>query len=115
MTTAYFGELSESRKCLWDNRENNPYEVLQEPIELTRKSSNLLTDGKKYFTEQIQIDWGSFAWKSTAEAILNYLDICKSKQCSWLIEDDEKLIETVREYISKRGNVEYRIVFIELY
>ena len=115
MTTAFFGELSEKRKCIWDNKENNPYEVLHEPIELNCRGNNLLIDGKKFFTEQIQIDWGSFAWKSTPEAVLSYLELYKAKECSWLIEDDENLIERVKEQINQRGNVKYGIVFIELY
>lgn len=83
--------------------------------ELKRKSNSLLISGQQYFTEQIQIDWGSFAWKTTPEAILRYLVSYKSKECSWLIEDDEDLIERERKYINQRGDVEYGIVFIELY
>ena len=74
MTTAYFGELSEQRKIKWDNGETNPYEVLQDAIEISRKSSNLISYGSKFFHDQIKIDWGSYAWRCSSNEIILFLE-----------------------------------------
>lgn len=72
MYRIYYGELSEARKEKWDNEEDNPYAVLT----WTKKiSSNdwigFLANARKYLREEIQIDWGSFAWKATGNELMN--------------------------------------------
>ena len=110
--SAYFGELSEDRKKNWKNKDTNPYDVLSAPISLERKGHKLLDVGSDYFRDKIQIDWGSFAWKCTTEEIMAFLDEHK-ETLSWLIENDQQLVKSVKDYISEHGNTEYGVVFVE--
>lgn len=112
MCSAFFGELSEERKIDWHHNDKNPYAVLNDPVLLENKGHKLLDEGNKYFRDRIQIDWGSFAWKCTREEILKFLDEHR-ETLPWLVKDDEQIIETVRLYISERGNVLYGVVFTE--
>ena len=112
MCSAYFGELCDKRKSKWDNGDTNPYEVLDKPISLDGKGHDLLDAGNRYFHEQVQIDWGSFAWKCSAEEIIRFLTDYK-ETLSWLVENDEKMIEEVKSYIKERENVEFGVVFVE--
>lgn len=110
--TAYFGELNESRKKNWKNDDKNPYAVINMPIILERKGNALLIDGDRYFHDKIQIDWGSFGWKCTSQEIIKFL-VDHKTTLPWQIKEDERIIETVRNYISERGDVSYGVVFVE--
>ena len=112
MCKAYFGALSEERKANWDNKDSDPYKVLNSPIELYGKGHILLSSGSDYFHDRISIDWGSDAWKCTADEIIEFLEDHK-ETLSWLIEDDIRLIKEIKEYVKKRGNIVYGVVFIE--
>ena len=112
MCNAYFGELSDARKREWQYEDNNPYAVLKTSIELARKGHDLLNCGQKYFSERIQIDWGSFAWKSTEKQILKFLEDHQSN-LPWLVKDDAEMIEQVKRYIKEHGDIRYGVVFIE--
>lgn len=112
--TAYFGELSEERKANWNYEDSNPYKALEEPIFLEAKAHALLYEGSKYFSEQIQIDWGSFAWKCTPEEVYKFLNDSRTN-LSWLISQEDAMLEQVKAYIDERGNTDYGIVFIEVY
>lgn len=110
--SAFFGELSEERKADWCHNDENPYTVLVSPISLERKGHKLLDVGNKYFRDRIQIDWGSFAWKCTPEEILKFLNDYK-ETLPWLVVYDEHMIESVKTYISERGDMLYGVVFVE--
>lgn len=112
--SAFFGELSEARKKEWNNKDSNPYEVLFSPISLERMAHKLLYDGDKYFSNKIQVDWGSFAWKCTPEEIYGFLFENRNDR-SWTIDVDEQMVDAVKNYIVARGDVPYGVVFIELY
>ena len=112
--SAYFGEISEQRKNEWNCQDDNPYGVLQDSIQLHRKGHNLWNVGDKYFNNRIQVDWGSYAWKSTSEEIIDFLKGTRTS-LSWLVEDDEQQIRQVRDYIKNHGNTQYGIVFVEDY
>ena len=112
MCSAYFGELCDVRKVNWEHDDTNPYGVLVSPISLENKGHELLNDGSKYFHDRIQIDLGSFAWKCSPEEMLQFLNDYK-ETLSWLVEDDEKMIESVRMYIAEKGNTAYGVVFVE--
>ena len=110
--SAYFGELSETRKQKWEQGNTNPYEVLVSPIRLERKGHDLLSVGSKYFREKIKLDWGSFAWKCSPDEMYRFLDEHKTT-LPWLVKSDEELCTKVRDYVLQRGNTEYGIVFVE--
>lgn len=95
----YYGEISKTRKENWDNGETNPYAVL----EWTKNISiydwvAFLGTARKYFADEIQIDWGSFAWKAKMQDILN------------LKRDLYANVEGEKEL---KADTEYGVVFIE--
>lgn len=110
--SVYFGSLNQKRKLQWNITESNPFDVLDSPIKLDGKGHELLQSGAKYFTDQIQIDWGSYSWKCIPDDIYRFLEDHKST-LPWLIKSEEELIQTVQTYISERPNDEFGIVFIE--
>ena len=109
---AYFGELSEKRKHNWNCADDNPYDVLKNPIKLTRKGHDLWEKGQKYFKERIQIDWGSYAWKCSEEQIVVFLEQTMT-EFPWLKEGEKKEIENIKQYIKEHGDTQYGIVFVE--
>ena len=114
MCSAYFGELSEGRKAVWDNGDDHPHKVLASSIQLNGKGHEIWSKGSNYFHDKIQIDWGSFAWECSANEILKFLNDSKST-LPWLEKDDLKLIRNVKNYISERPNCDFGVVFIEEY
>ena len=112
LCSAYFGKLSEERKKNWNNGDENPYAVLELPIELEGRGHDLWGYDGIFFSEKIQIDWGSFAWKCTQEEILRFLKETESG-LSWQKETEEKMIRNVKEYMKMHGDTEYGVVFIE--
>lgn len=112
LCSAYFGAICESRRQNWEMGEDNPYKVLEDAIRLERKGHDLLSNGSRYFHDQIQVDWGSFAWKCTPEEVLRFLEDYKI-DLEWLIEKEEEIIERVKQYIAERENAEFGVVFIE--
>lgn len=110
--SAYFGELSEERKNDWKCEDDNPYNVLQNPVNLGRKAYDLWYSSKKYFEEQIQIDWASYAWKCTEAQIVSFFEETMTT-LPWLVEDEKEILENVGQYIKNHGNTEYGVVFIE--
>ena len=114
MCSAFFGMLSEKRKQNWDNKDTQPYDVLDKPICLERKGHDLLNKGEEYFTDRIKIDWGSFAWKCTPEQIIQFL-ISHKSTLPWLVESEEETINKVKSYIEIYGDTEYGVVFVEEY
>lgn len=112
MCSAYFGELCEKRKENWNCGGENPYEILIFPITLDRKGHKLLSLGDVYFHDRINIDWGSFAWKCNSKEIISFLEDNKDT-LPWLLKDEEQMIESIKRYISERGEVAYGVVFVE--
>lgn len=99
MYSVYYGEISKERKEKWDNGEENPYNVLMWRKQISGCSGqHFIYIARRLFKDEIQIDWGSFAWKAMKE------DIFKLKE-EWNAEfDDEKIL---------KEDIEYGVVFIE--
>lgn len=99
MYRIFYGELSEARKKKWDNGEDNSLDVLAWTKEIDCMDwLAFLQSGKKYFKDELQIDWGSYAWKTDKDGILAMKRGLRAK-----VEDVKNLKE----------NVEYGVVFIE--
>lgn len=95
----YYGEISESRKENWDNGEENPYDVLVSNKKISGYDwMSFFAIASTYLKEEIQIDWGSFAWKGCKSDILKLKKDWHAK-----LEDETFLKE----------DVEYGVVFIE--
>ncbi len=107
---AYFGKLSGVEEIA----NEHPLIMLKDPIELVGKGWALLDNASNYFFEEKKIDWGSFLWKCSVEQVLKFLYDSKSN-LEWLMERDEKNIQNVKRYCEKNGNIQYGILFIEIY
>ena len=70
MINTYFGVLSDERKICWDNGDKNPYAVLKNEILVSDLFLNDLSD---CFHDEIWIDWGSNASRTTGKEILDKL------------------------------------------
>ena len=101
MYEIFYGEISEKRKELWDNGDDNPFKILE-----WRKELRILDFisffhlTKRYLKDEIKIDWGSFAWKGSKEEILRLV-----REVHGELEDESVL----------QDGVEYGVVFIEMY
>ena len=98
----FFGEISDERKLNWDNGEEDPFNVLKKNYRVEWGDVQFLSDGDVYFHEQIQVDWGSYAWKCSKAEFVDYLkmrELKVSKELDWdsLPEDGQ-----------------YGVVFIEM-
>jgi len=96
----YYGELSQKRKDDWDNGEENPFSVLEKKRRIKCMDwVAFLGAARKCFYDEVQIDWGSFAWKAKKK------DLLKIKEAMCVEIEDENELE---------DNKEYGLVFIEM-
>ena len=60
MSSIFYGEIKEERLNSWSENEN-PYDILKENNRINSLSGwDFLEVAKKLFTEEVQVDWGSF-------------------------------------------------------
>ena len=79
VTRVIFGNIGKERQEVWDNKEDNPYGVVDTIYEVPEAYTEILTYGKSHFSEPIDIDWGSCAWKCTYDEFVAYLKEYKFK------------------------------------
>ena len=58
------GEISDDRNQKWDNGETDPYTVINKTMFSGQCTISTLQEAGKYFYDEIQVDWGCFAWKA---------------------------------------------------
>ena len=69
MSSIFYGEIKEERLNSWSENEN-PYDILKENNRINSLSGwDFLEVAKKLFTEEVQVDWGSFAYKCTKDQL----------------------------------------------
>lgn len=69
MSSIFYGEIKEERLNSWSENEN-PYDILKENDRINRLSGwDFLEVTKKLFTDEVQVDWGSFAYKCTKDQL----------------------------------------------
>ena len=69
MSSIFYGEIKEERLNSWSENEN-PYDILKENNRINSLSGwDFLEVAKKLFTDEVQVDWGSFAYKFTKEQL----------------------------------------------
>lgn len=98
MSSIFYGEIKEDKLQTWsENR--NPYDILVENNRVERLGGwDFLFIAKELFTDEVQIDWGSFAYK------------CTRKQLQKLISEMKCVIPKIQELDPDKV---YGIVFIE--
>jgi len=98
--SVYYGEISDERKEKWDIEEDNPYKVLKDDNKISCYDwMQFLAVARKSLTDEIQIDWGSFAWKGDKFSIGNMVDQLSGGK--------------IEGYSKMKPSVEYGVVFIE--
>lgn len=75
-----------------------------EPILLEHKGYKLLDVGSTYFRDKIKIDWGSFAWKCTAEEIMKFLEH-HQETLIWLIGRDQAMMNWTSKRAIQKENI----------
>ena len=77
-------------------------------------AQKVLDRGSDYFSEEIKLDWGSFAWRCSAEQIKAFLHDFKTT-LPWLVESEEAMIRSVETYIEEHPEAKFGVVFVEEY
>ncbi len=98
VTRVIFGAISQDHRENW-NKGDNPYAVVDKIYEVPEAYTEILEYAKDHFSEPIDIDWGSCAWKCTYNEFVAYLNNFKFK------------VPVIIENIDKDKT--YGIVFIE--
>lgn len=75
MTSLYYGEIKPERLKTWfDN--HDPYDILVERIEISPKLHFQLNYANQMCSDEVKVDWGSFAYKCSKEQLLKLSEKC---------------------------------------
>ena len=97
MSSIFYGEIKEDKLKTWfENR--NPYDILVENNRVERLGGwDFLFIAKDLFTDEVQVEWGSFAYK------------CTRKQLQKLVSEMKCEIPKIQELdadkVYGRGNI----------
>ena len=98
MSSIFYGEIKEDRLQTWTSN-RDPYDILVENNRVERLGGwDFLFIAKDLFTDEVQVDWGSFAYK------------CTCKQLQKLVSEMKCEIPKIQELDPDKA---YGIVFIE--
>ena len=86
------GEINPNRKVRWDNGNTDPYSVIDRTLFSGNCTIGTLQEAAKCFYDEIQVDWGCFAWKTRKDELLRFF-----KRKGYHLEQIEKLDE-FKEY-----------------
>ena len=86
------GEISKSRKSKWDNGSTDPYAVLSKVLYSGRCTMGTLQEAGNHFRNEIQVDWGCFAWKARKCELMKFF-----KRKGYPI-DEIKSLDDFKEY-----------------
>lgn len=98
LSSIYYGEIRAEKLASW-NENKNPYEILEENNRVYKLGGwKFLDVANQLFTDEKQVDWGSFAYK------------CTKEQLQELIAQTKCSIDKMDELESGKT---YGIVFVE--
>ena len=98
MSDIYYGKIKTDRIATW-TKNNDPYDILENKIRVNRLGGwDFVDKAKVLFTDETQVDWGSFAYK------------CNQEQLRQLVEQTKCEIDGLDDM---DATAEYGIVFIE--
>lgn len=66
------GELSEERKVGWKELDVDPDEVLEKTLFRSQCRMGTLSSAADSFRNEIQLNWGSFAWKAKKKDLIKF-------------------------------------------
>ena len=74
MSSIFYGEIKEDKLQTWsENRD--PYDILVENNRVERLGGwDFIFIAKDLFTDQVQVDWGSFAYKCTKKQLQKLIE-----------------------------------------
>ena len=99
MYKIYVGEISPARKENWFHNDENPYAVWEgDAIATEICLIGTLSVARKMLREEVDIDWGSSAWKGNKQEIYAFFEACKFNTAPLKILQD---------------NTDYAVVFLE--
>ena len=95
----YYGEISKENQNQWTEM-TEPFDVLSwEEKMYTHDWVKFLHDARECFSDEVSVDWGSFAWKATKNQLL-----------SWANRSGNSLENRGR----LKDGITYGVVFIEM-
>ena len=96
----YYGDISEARQKEWNSEDDNPYKVLGENMSsISCDWMEFFDFAKNHFSNEIQVDWGSFAYKCSGKELLKL-----ERSCCASVENSNEI----------QPEKEYGVVFIEM-
>lgn len=99
MYKIFVGEISPARKENWFHNDENPYAVWAGEAIVTKICSlGTLSVARNMLREEVDVDWGSSAWKGNKQEILAFFEACKFNAAPLEVLQD---------------NTDYAVVFLE--
>jgi hypothetical protein len=69
VSSVFYGEIKDDRLISW-NENHDPYDILKENHRVEKLSGwSFLDIAEKLFSDEVQVDWGSFAYQCTKEQL----------------------------------------------
>ena len=79
MSSVFYGEIKEDRLNTWKENKN-PYDILADNNRIERLGGwDFLFIADELFTDCVQVDWGSFAYKCTKEQLI---ELTRKTKCA---------------------------------
>ena len=80
MSSIFYGEIKEDRLNTWKENKN-PYDILADNNRIERLGGwDFLFIADELFTDCVQVDWGSFAYKCTKEQLI---ELTRKTKCDF--------------------------------
>lgn len=99
----YYGEISDEWKQDWGDAGEDPFQVLRKNNDFKCGDwETFFQLAPEVFTDEVQVDWGSFAYKATKDMLI---EMRKRSHGACRVRDESKL----------QDGVIYGVVFIEMY
>lgn len=100
MSSIFYGEIKEDRLKTWKENKN-PYDILADNNRIERLGGwDFLFIADELFTDCVQVDWGSFAYKCTKDQLIKLMEKthCKISDIEFLNQNQIYGIIFIEEY-----------------
>lgn len=100
MSSIFYGEIKEDRLKTWKENKN-PYDILTDNNRIERLGGwDFLFIADELFTDCVQVDWGSFAYKCTKAQLIELMEktYCKISDVEFLNQNQIYGIIFIEEY-----------------
>lgn len=91
MSSIFYGKIKEEKLASWTENKN-PYDILESNNRVEKLGGwEFLSYSKTLFSDEVQVDWGSFAYKCTKKQLQELVDITHCEIEFSLLEEDKNL------------------------